>query len=187
MLASHTMICDFLKCLKYDVELEDRQLCQATKKKLEDALVSIESLKECIDARDITDIQRQNEIADLKQEVKSLKLDSDARISKNSENIANLQMAVTTIMSEKKEEMSPNTSHSCLQQDTSDIDKEDLEVNRQQMEERREKRKSVHLEDTLGKMKESVVSNQFNRDRIDSGVSISSNMSTTGLVLDQPE
>ncbi len=169
------------------MELEDRQLCQAMKKKLEDALVSIESLKECIEALDITDMQSQNEIADLKQEVKSLKLDSDERISKNSENIVNLQMAVTTIMSEKKEEMSPNTSHSRLQQDTSDIDKEDLEVNRQQMEQRREKRKSAHLEDSLGKMKEFVATNQFNRDRIDSGVSISSNMSTTGLVLDQPE
>ncbi len=49
------MICDLLKCLKNDLELEDRQLCQAMKKKLEDALVSIESLKESIEARDITD------------------------------------------------------------------------------------------------------------------------------------
>ncbi len=174
MLSSYTMTCDLIKLRKNDSELKDpqQQQLQEMKKQLENALASFESMKECVEARDM---QRQKEIADLKQEV-------NEKISKNSENIANLQMAIKY---DKKEEMSPNTSHSHLQQDTSDIDKEGLEVNRQQMEERREKRKSLHLEDSLGKMKEFVATNQFNRDRIDSGVSISSNMSTTDLVLDQ--
>ena len=61
----------------------------------------------------------------------------------------------------------------------------DDEEAKQQMEERRQKRLSVgHLEDSFEKMREFASTKPSNRDRIDSGVSLNSCNSVTGLILD---
>ena len=174
-------MCSLLKNQK-DLEDAQRLELEGMKKKLEEALTSIKALKECTDA---SYLQIQNQVSNMKRELeenKSMQLGADGMIRKNSKNIADLQKVVNTITS-KNDGSGPTTSQQGNPDTTETV--EDSEA-RQQMEERRQKRKSAHLEaDSLGKMKEfATTKEQFDRDRLDSGVSISSNQSTVGLILD---
>lgn len=105
---------------------------------------------------------------DLKQQEASDKVVAllEARMNELSSDVADLKQTV-----KKLNEHGEGVS----------VEPGDLQEGGKQMEERRQKRKSAHLEDSVGKMKE--FANNNNRGRIDSGISISSTSSANGLTL----
>ncbi len=155
--------------------LLEKSTCQEEElqKELTDLKAQLDTVQQCMkDQKVALDQERKeksDEINSLREELESKTAAQDVKIKQLSSDFFDLRSDVESTARRNKSH-SLDYGMSKYRHKTGEFDEAE-----QEMEERRQKRKSTNLEDSLGKMKEFSANNKcFNRDRLDSGISVNS-------------
>ena len=157
-------------CILLEKSSQEEEL----RKELTDLKTQLDAMQQCMKDQMIALDQERKETSD---EINSLRKELKEKTAGQNIKIKQLSSDLFDLRSDVESAERRNKSHSVdygksryYKRETEELD----EAAEQEMEERRQKRKSAHPEDSLGMMKEFSANKVFNRDRIDSGISVNS-------------